>query len=202
MKLFFSPASPFVRKVMVVAHELGVADRVEKLACAAWPTKRDMTIVAHNPLGQVPTAIIDDGSPLFDSRVICEYLDAAHGGGALFGSGQTRWRNLVDQSIADGILDAALLVRYETVARPAELKWTDWEKGQADKVASSLDLLERRAVDLSERVDIGTITVGCALGYLDFRFADLDWRASRPGLATWFERFSERPSMKHSAPVG
>ncbi|GGF42934.1 glutathione S-transferase [Aliidongia dinghuensis] len=201
MKIFFSPASPFVRKVMVVAHEHGIADRIEKLPSAVWPTKRDMTVVAKNPLGKVPTALRDDGGALYDSRVVCEYLDAGQGG-TLFGSGENRWRNLVDQSIGDGILDAALLIRYETLARPAELKCAEWEAGQYDKILSSLDLLESRTGEFADRVDIGTITIGCALGYLDFRFGDLDWRASHPGLAAWYAGFSARPSMKATVPAG
>ncbi|MDR3525056.1 MAG: glutathione S-transferase [Acetobacteraceae bacterium] len=200
MKLFYSPASPFVRKVMIVALEHNVADSIEKLACAAGPIKRDMSIVAQNPLGQVPTAISDDGVALYDSRVICEYIDAAHGG-SLFGSGAARWRNLVDQSVGDGILDAALLIRYENLARPAELKCVDWEIGQYGKINSALDLLEGRAAALADRMDIGTITIGSALGYLDFRFAEFDWRTAHPALAAWFAGFASHPSMVATFPV-
>ena len=200
MKLFFSPASPFVRKVMIVALEHGVADSIEKLACAAGPIKRDLTIIAQNPLGQVPTAISDDGVALYDSRLICEYIDAAHGG-TLFGSGAARWRNLVDQSVGDGILDAALLIRYENLARPAELKFVDWETGQYGKIHSALDLLERSAAELAGRMDIGTITIGSALGYLDFRFPELDWRTAHPALAAWFAGFSTHASMVATVPV-
>jgi glutathione S-transferase len=200
MKLFFSPASPYVRKVMVVAHEHGIADRIEKLPSAVWPTKRDMTVVASNPLGKVPTALRDDGGPLYDSRVVCEYLDAGQGG-TLFGTGEARWRNLVDQSVADGILDAGLLIRYETLIRPAELKYAEWESAQYDKIHAALALLERRAGDLADRIDIGTISIACALGYLDFRFGDLNWRASHPGLAAWYAAFAARPSMQATIPT-
>src|SRR4051794_40691932 len=114
MKIYFSPASPYVRKVMVVAHELRLADRIERLPSAAGPVVRDATIRQHNPIGQVPTFFTDDGTVLYDSRVICEYLDD-FGGGTFFGSGPARWRNLTDAALGDGLLGAALLARYEAV---------------------------------------------------------------------------------------
>lgn len=111
MKLFYSPTSPFVRKVMVVAHELGLADRLERLPSAAHPVNRDKSIISHNPLGQVPTLLTDDGQVLADSRVICEYLDDLAGGGLFPKAGAARWRALVDQTLGDGLLGAALLAR-------------------------------------------------------------------------------------------
>ena len=120
MKVYYSPASPFVRKVLVSAHELGLADRIELLSCAAHPINRDQEIVAHNPLGQVPTFFTDDGSVIYDSRVICEYLDS-FSPGRLLGSGESRWRALTEQSLADGLLDAALLARYETAVQAARV---------------------------------------------------------------------------------
>src|SRR5260221_10537422 len=114
MKLFFSPASPFVRKVLVVAIELGMEGRIERLPSAVHPVNRDQAVVAKNPLGQVPTLLLDDGTPLHDSRVICEYLDAQAGGARLFPApGAARWQALTEQSVADGLLDAAILSRYE-----------------------------------------------------------------------------------------
>lgn len=202
MKIYFSPASPYVRKCMVVAHELGLAERIEKLPSAASPVNRDQTIVATNPLGKVPTLITDDGAALYDSRVICEYLDA-QGGGKLFPrEGGLRWQVLTEQALADGLLDAALLARYETFLRPEELRWDAWYKGQLDKVASCLKNIEAVADTLGERVDIGTITFGCGLGYLDFRYPDYDWRSAHPKAAAWYARFSQRPSMQATAPQG
>lgn len=201
MKLFFSPASPYVRKVMVVAHELGIAGGMELLPVVTWPTRPDPGLMSENPLAKVPTLILSGGETLFDSRVICEYLDAGEGG-VLFGAGAVRWRNLVDQSVGDGLLDAALLLRYETVARPADLCWADWVSGQWAKVHAAFDRLEERGGDFADRVDIGTIAVACALGYFDFRFTDVDWRAGRPKLAAWFARFSSRSSMKATTPSG
>lgn len=200
MRLYFSPASPFVRKVLVAAHELGLAGRIENLPSAAHPVQTDTTIAADNPLGQVPTFYTDDGRALYDSRVICEYLDVL-GGGALFPAGEARWPALVRQSEADGLLDAALLARYEAVVRPAEHRWEPWNDGQMRKIGRTLDHFEASIAAIDGVLDIGTISVGCALGYLDFRFADLGWRPSRPKLADWYARFGERPSMVATRPA-
>ena len=201
MKLYHSTTSPFVRKVMVTAIELGLDGEIEKIASQVSPTKRTAPVIADNPLGQVPTLIGRDGIPIHDSRVICEYLDALAGGGRIFPvTGPARWRALTEQSMADGMTSAALLVRYETTARPAEFLWTDWRDGQNDKVAKTLDRLESTAADLAGRFDIGTIAIGCALGYLDFRFPDLGWRGSHPRLAAWLDTFASRPSMAATAP--
>jgi len=201
MKIFFSPASPYVRKCMVVAHELGLANRIEKLPSAASPVTRDQTIVPVNPLGKVPTFITDSGEALYDSRVICEYLDAQAGGKLFPQSGPQRWLALTDQALGDGLLDAALLARYETALRPEALRWDDWIRGQLDKISTALARIEEVAPVLAARgVDIGTITFGCALGYLDFRFADLGWRDAYPATATWYAEFSQRPSMQATQP--
>jgi glutathione S-transferase len=199
MKIYYSPTSPYVRKVLVAAHELGLADRIEKLPSAAHPVNRDRAIIAHNPLGQVPTFFTDDGQMLADSRVICEYLDDLAGGALFPAPGAARWRALVDQSIGDGLLAAALLARYETAVRPAEKLWKDWLDGQLDKVATSLAAIEAAAAGFADRVDIGTITFGCGLGYLDLRFPDLNWRAKHPATAAWFARFNARASMASTA---
>ncbi len=199
MKIYFSPASPFVRKCMVIAHELGLVDRIQKLPSAAGPVARDQTIIPDNPLGQVPTLITEDGQQLFDSRVICEYLNDL-GGGALFPTGAARWRVLTEQSLADGMLGAALLARYETVLRPEPLRWDGWYEGQMGKVRDGLAQLEKTAASLEGRLDIGTITIGCALGYLDFRYPHYDWRGSHPAVAAWFKTFNQRPSMQATLP--
>ena len=201
MKLFYLSASPFVRKVIVVAEELGISGRIEKLACAPGPVTRDMNVVARNPLGKVPTLLTDEGDALFDSRVISEYLDTTFGNGQLFPvDPAARWRALREQAIADGLLDAAILVRYESALRPEELRWDAWKGGQLEKVAASLAAIEADIDDNADRVDIGAISTACALGYLDFRFADLRWRDSHPRSARWFRAFSQRPSMRLSDP--
>lgn len=200
MKLYYSQTSPFVRKVLVAAHELGLADRIEKLPASAHPVDRDRALVARNPLGQVPTLVTDDGDVLYDSRVICEYLSELADGEVVPSDGEARWRALVDQSLADGILDAAVITRYEMAARPEALRWSDWIAGQLDKVACGLAELERRAPDFGDRIDVGTIAYGCALGYLDFRFASLAWRDGHPNTAAWFEWFGGRDSMVETRP--
>lgn len=195
MKLFYSPTSPYVRKVLVAAHELGLADRIERVTAAANPINRDKTIIAHNPLGQVPTLVTDDGRMLADSRVICEYLDHVGGGGKLFPRDSARWQVIVDQAMADGILGAAVLARYETGLRPADKLWPDWLGGQMDKIKTTLATLEAAVAGFGDRVDIGTISYACALSYLDLRFAAFDWRAAYPQAAGWYKVFEARPSM-------
>ena len=122
MKLYFSPTSPYVRKCLVSAHELGLVDRIQLLAANAHPVQRDATLIASNPLGKVPTLLTDDGTPLYDSRVICEYLDHLAGGSLFPRTGDARWAALTLQSLADGMLDAALLARYEQAVRPEPLR--------------------------------------------------------------------------------
>ena len=199
MKLMYAATSPFVRKVLVLARELGIVDEIELVPASAHPVERSGAIRAENPLGQVPTLVLEDGTPLYDSRVICEYLDAREGDG-LFGRGEMRWRALTEQALADGLMAAAVLARYETAVRPEPLRWDGWIGGQKGKITDALDKFEEWLPRAGERVDIGTISIGCALGYLDFRFADLGWRNGRPASAAWFERFGARPSMEATKP--
>jgi glutathione S-transferase len=200
MKLYYSATSPFVRKCLVSAHELGLRERIELLPATPHPVNRDRALVAYNPLGKVPTLITDDGAVLYDSRVICEYLNSLGDGHLLAGQGAERWRASCDEALADGILEAAVLVRYETFARPEALRWKDWIDGQMDKVACSLIEIEQRAGTLEQRIDLGTIAIGCALRYLDFRFAALGWKNSHPKTAAWFARFAARESMQATRP--
>jgi glutathione S-transferase len=200
MKLYYSATSPFVRKCLVSAHELGLRERIELLPAAPHPVNRDRALVARNPLGKVPTLITDDGAVLYDSRVICEYLNSLGDGHLLAERGAQRWRVSCDEALADGILEAAVLVRYETFARPEALRWKDWIDGQMDKVACGLIEIEQRAGTLEQRIDLGTIAIGCALGYLDFRFAALDWKNSHPKTAAWYARFAARESMQATRP--
>jgi glutathione S-transferase len=199
MKLFFSPFSPFARKVMSVAHELRVADTIEKLSAAPHPVNRDQTVVAKNPLGQVPTAILDDGTVLLDSRVIAEYLSVNAGDTKIFPADRkARFRALSLQAMADGLLAAAMAVRWELVTRPKELHWDGWLNGQREKVVSTLDALEKEPPPAT--ADIGSISVCCGLGYLDLRFPEWKWREGRPQLAAWFAAFDNLPSLSRTRP--
>lgn len=201
MKLRYSPTSPYVRKVMVLAIEAGIDGRIEKEKTAASPVERNESLYADNPIGKVPSLTTDDGMTLFDSPVICEYLDTEHAGGKFFPArGKARWMALRQQAIADGLLDAALLARYESAMRPEALRWDAWYNGQKGKMKSALDMLEKEAADLDGPITIGQIAVGCALGYMDFRYEEDKWRDGRPHLAKWYEGFSARPSMQATVP--
>ncbi len=201
MKLFFSPTSPYVRKCLVVATELGLAGRITLLPSQASPVAADARITASNPLGKVPTLITDDGQALYDSRVICDYLDAL-GAGGLFPTGSARWPALTQQALGDGLLDACLLARYEDVLRPEALRWADWRAGQLDKVGRALQVLEAAAPQLGGLAHIGTLTIGCALWYVDLRFAELAWRTHHPKLAAWLAVFGQRPSLQGEWALG
>jgi glutathione S-transferase len=200
MKLYYSPTSPYVRKCLVAARELDLREKIEFLPAAAHPVDRDRALVAQNPLGKVPTLVTDDGDILYDSRVICDYLNSVGDGRLVPAQGNLRWSVYRNQALADGMMEAAILVRYESYARPEPLRWQGWIDGQMDKVICGLDELEQSAGSLGRRVDVGTIAIGCALGYLDFRYASLEWRASYPNLAAWFARFDERESMVGTRP--
>lgn len=199
MKLFYSPSSPFVRKVMVVAHEVGLADTIEKIPASAHPVNRDAALVAKNPLGKVPSAILEDGSVIYDSRVIAEYLDTKAGGRLFPKDGAARWRALAQQALGDGMLDAGVLIRYERTARPAEIQWDTWDEKQRQKMLGGLDVIEGMVPQL-QQLTIGSIAIGCALGYLDFRFNDINWRVRCPEAARWYADFSARPSMQATKP--
>jgi len=201
MKLYSTPTSPFVRKVLVAAHELGLADRIETELLRPSPTAADPRLSRDNPLSKIPALVLDDGASLYDSPVICEYLDALAGGGVLVpAAGPGRWDVLRTQALADGILDAAILVFYERQFRPAELHWDAWLAGQTQKALQGLDALEAQAAGFSAAPDVGQIASACALGWLEFRAPFGDVRAGRPALTAWFERFSSRPSMAATAP--
>lgn len=197
MKLRHNPASPYVRKVMVCAHELGLASRIELLDTVVSPVAANATLAGENPLMKIPALTTDDGEVLFDSPVICEYLDSLAGGGTLFPAGRARWIALRQQALGDGVLDALILCRYEIAARPAEKRFAGWTDGQMRKAHQGLAALE--AEDLSGRT-IGTVTAGCTLGYLDFRFPDDGWRQRHPKLAAWYETIAALPSMQATKP--
>jgi glutathione S-transferase len=197
MKLRHNSASPFVRKVMVCAHELGLANKIELLTTAVSPVEANATLAGENPLMKIPALVADDGEVLFDSPVICEYLDSLAGGGKLFPTGKARWVALRQQALGDGILDALILCRYEIAARPEEKRFAGWTDGQMRKAHQGLAVLEQE--DLSGRT-IGTITAGCTLGYLDFRFPNDGWRSRHSKLGEWYKTVEALPSMQATKP--
>ena len=164
MKLWYATASPFARKVIILAHEAGLIDQIELVNAATSPLKPDTGLLPHNPLGKIPTMVLEDGHVLFDSRVICEYLDSIHDGEKLFPQdGMQKYNALVTQSIGDGIMDAAVLSRYEMAMRPEDKQWQDWVDGQFAKITTALDTLEMwRGAKLPE-MHIGSISVVAAL---------------------------------------
>ncbi|MEM7424149.1 MAG: glutathione S-transferase N-terminal domain-containing protein [Pseudomonadota bacterium] len=198
MKLHFSPTSPYVRKVRAVAAEKGLTDKIELLTNSPW---EENDLSAANPSGRVPALETDDGMALFDSRVICEYLDDLGGGESLFPKGENRWAVLRTAAIAEGIMDAGVSMANER--RKDEQHWSDWFIGrQQAKIHRSLDTLEAEIDSLSGPINVAQIGTGVALGYIEFRNHVDDWRAGHPKLTTWYEEFSTRPSMAETAPKG
>ncbi|SFC76565.1 glutathione S-transferase [Tropicimonas isoalkanivorans] len=200
MQLYHSPASPFVRKVMVTLHETGQTADVEIVPAKVTPMDATNAAVSWNPLGKIPTLVRDDGPALFDSRVICRFLDA-RAGAALYPSNRL-WEVMTLEALSDGIMEAAVLMVYESRCRPQEKIHDFWVESQWAKVARALDVLEARWSSLlAGPLHIGQIATGCALGYLDFRHGGRDWRAGRDALATWEKGFAARPSMQATFPT-
>jgi len=201
MKLRTNRASPFARKARILTRETGLAGRVEEIETTVSPVAPNETLARENPLVKIPALVTDAGELLYDSDVICEYLDTLHAGRKLFpASGPQRFTALRRQALTDGILEAAVLCRYEMAVRPEALRWKDWVEGQKRKILGSLDVLEAEVTNWGDDFDIGQIGAACVCGYLDFRFADWNWRAGRPRLAAWFERAQQRPSVRDTAP--
>ena len=196
MDLFGSAASPFVRKVRIVASEAGLDERVVWHELNTSPVDPDLELVEANPLAKMPTMKTEEGQVLYDSRVICEYLDSLGEGPRMFPErGDERWRALCQQALGDGIMDAAVSIRYEQNIRPLENRWDQWVEGQLGKIRRGLDRGEAEASSLDDGPHIGAITLACVGGYLDFRFPEEDWRYGRTALASWYDRFSLRKSM-------
>ncbi|HZF46594.1 MAG TPA: glutathione S-transferase family protein [Sphingomonadaceae bacterium] len=200
MKLYWGKMSPFARKVTVTAHETGTIERIELIPTSVDMAKANPEVQRDNPLSKVPTLVLDDGSALYDSRTICEYLASLDPTSSLFPSGPDRWDALRRQSLGDGIMDTLILWRQERL-KPDERKTAAWMDTFADKIAAALALLDGEARRIEELpFDIGHAAIGSALGYLDVRFEDLDWRASAPHLARWHTSFEARPSAVATHP--
>lgn len=200
MKLLYQTHSPYARKVLVAAHELGVADRIEVIHHETSPTRRNDEVFALNPLGKVPV-LIDAGLTLFDSNVICDYLDRLDGRARLIPADPAaRYRALQWQALAQGMADAGIAVRWEVERRPEALRWPAMRDGQQAKIVAACDYLEAHIGELPAP-DLGAIAVATTLSWIDFRHVH-DFQAGRPRLTAWYAGFCERPSMLATALSG
>ena len=200
LTLYHSATSPYVRKVMVLAHEAGLVDRIALVPASGTPLDPGTVPVGANPLGKVPVLTRPDGGALYDSRVICRYLDAL-AGDQFYPTGPRQWDCLTLEATADGILDAALLMVYESRLRPTEMQMSDLVDGQWSKIARSVALLEERWMAyLAGPLCMGQIALACALGYLDFRHSARGWQDLAPQLAAWHAKMAARQSMIATAP--
>ena len=200
MKLYHSPASPFVRKVTVLLHELGQSDAVTIEPVATTPLTPAAALTSGNPLSKLPALERDNGTSLYDSRVICAFLDD-HFKGGFYPQGASRWDVLTLEATGDGIMDAAVTMTYEGRLRPQAQQSPEWIEAQWGKVSRAVAVLNNRWMGhLAGPVDIGHISVACALAYLDFRHDARNWRAGNDSLAAWFADFESRPSMQATKP--
>ena len=199
MKLYYSSTSPFVRKVNVLAIEVGLDKQLEWVATNPWQAEDKLT--AENPLSKIPTLITDDEKVIYDSRVICEYLDSLHDGVKMIPlDANARWQVLRLQALADGILEAGIL-RFLERKRSADQQSKDFDDMQKNSVERGLDFLETTVSEWDDKLDLGVLSVACTLGWLDFRFSEDNWRANRSNLANWYEQFAKRPSITNTIPT-
>lgn len=202
MQLYYADASPYARKVRACAVALGLVDRIEVVNVAGTPVNIGTLPIDINPLGKIPCLVSDSGDAIYDSRVITSYLNSV-ADGSLYPEGKHKWQMLTLEATGDGIMDAALAMVYEKRVRPAEIVFDDWIEGQWSKIARTIDDIEKRWMnDLSAPITAAHIAVGCALGYLDFRLDDRNWRDGHDALAAWFAGFSKTDAMALTAPKG
>jgi glutathione S-transferase len=200
MKLTFSPASPFARKVRIAAIELGLIDKIEFTSATVAPGQANEEYSRITPLKKLPVLITNDGDVILDSYVIVEYLNETAGGALIPGYGRRRWQVKTDHSLLDGMLDSMLLCRYEKMVRPQGLQWQAWADDHWNRAWTGMARFENRDDVLSGPFDIVQIGLVCVLGYADFRFADCGWRKAYPKLDKFHQKMLERPSIKISVP--
>lgn len=199
MKLVMSPASPYVRKVRVTVREAALDHQVTEVVVATTPMAPAAEALAANPTGKIPALVREDGPAIYDSRVICRFLDARAGTG-LYPEARL-WEVLTLEATADALLDAAVAMVYQKRFVSTEGPSADWIEAQWKKVTGAIGAIEARWMShLAGPIDAGQIAVGCALGYLDFRHGDREWRPGAPALSAWYAAFSERPSMQATVP--
>jgi glutathione S-transferase len=200
MKLTFSPASPFARKVRIAAIELGVIDKIELIPATVAPGTANEEYSRITPLKKLPVLITNDGDVILDSYVIVEYLNETVGGALIPAYGRKRWQVKTDHSLIQGMLDSMLLCRYEKAVRPQGLQWQAWNEDHWNRVWAGMARFENRGDVLGGPFDIVQIGLTCVLGYADFRFADCGWRKAYPKLDAFHQKMLERPSVKISVP--
>lgn len=201
MRLYHSPTTPFGRKVMVQILELGLMDRIDITNVMGTPLQTGTLPVDRNPLGKIPALERDEGDVIYDSRVICRYLND-FAAGAMYPAGPKLWRTLTLEATADGMLDAGILILYEGRLRPAEKQFPDWVEAQWAKISRALDAIESHwQPELNAPLNMAQIAVACTLGWLDFRLDSRGWRNGRPVLAAWEAEFAQRPAMLATRPV-
>lgn len=202
MKLTFSPASPYARKVRIAAIELGLIDRIEFVPVKVTPGEINETYSRTiSPLRKLPALILDDGSTIVDSYVIAEYLDDLAGGNKLIpATGPKRWQVKTEHAILQGMLEAMLLCRYEKMLRPEANRWQVWIDDQWERAWQGLNWFNTRPETFTRQLDITQIGLVCVLGYADFRFADCGWRKTFPELSAFNDRMMQRPSVKETVP--
>jgi glutathione S-transferase len=201
MKLSFSPASPFARKVRIAAIETGLIDKIEFMPATVAPGQANEEYARITPLKKLPVLILDNGDVILDSYVIVEYLDELAGGNKLIpASGPTRWQVKTDHSLLQGMLDSMLLCRYEKMVRPQGLQWQAWSDDHWNRAWTGMARFENKPDVLSRPFDIVQIGLVCVLVYADFRCADSGWRKAFPKLDAFHQRMLERPSVKISVP--
>lgn len=202
MKLMYTPQSPFARKVRVAAIELGLEGEIEPVVQTVAPTKENGDYAAKiNPLRKIPALLLEDGRAVHDSTVICEYLDSLAGGGRIIpASGPDRLDVQTHHALAQGMTEAAVLVRYETWLRPEDRRWSDYVDDQWDRIESGLDWFESNAKSLEGPINIAHIALACLVGYIDFRWPDSGWRDGRLRLSNWAEWVARRDSFKQTVP--
>ena len=200
MILFHSPASPYVRKVVVMLHEMGRIGDVTLKTVTTTALASDESLKAANPLARLPALQRDDGVTLYDSRVITAYLDDLFEGG-LYRTGSGRWENLTLEATGDGMMDSGVSISYEIRLRPENEQSPAWIEAQWAKIARAASVLNARWMShLAGPLSMAHISVGCALSYLDFRHGARDWRQGNEALAAWHRDFESRPSMQATRP--
>ena len=202
MKLHYAPQSPFARKVRAAAIELGLGGRIELEYTEVVPGRPNRAFgQSHNPLRKIPALVTDEGTTIYDSTVICEYLDNLAGGGIIIPQhASRRWRVLTSHALAQGLCDSVILIRYETWLRPEEFRWASWTNEHWDKINSGLAWFEGNSAELEGSINIAHLALGSLLGYIDFRWPENGWRDCFPSVSAWFTELDRRPSFSETRP--